>query len=210
MAGRDRGGRVNDPPDVLGELCMANSPLCLGACWRNTVRRANLGREWQPFEALEVVDLTYVHRGSERGGHRITFQVRRGERVLVTGRVASGKTTLLRALLGVLPCQSGSVLWNGHLVKDPAAYLVPPRCAYTPQVPRLFSDSLQRNLLLGLDGEEVDLERAVAVPQFGADLSALRAGLESEVGARGVALSGGQMQHAALARMLVRPAHEPP
>jgi energy-coupling factor transporter ATP-binding protein EcfA2 len=83
---------------------------------------AYLGRAWQPFEALEVVYLTSVHGGSERGVRRISFQVSRGERVL-----ASGKTTLLRALLGVLPCQSGSVLWNGHLVKDPAAYLVPPR-----------------------------------------------------------------------------------
>ncbi|MBV9898349.1 MAG: ABC transporter ATP-binding protein [Chloroflexi bacterium] len=158
------------------------------------------------FEVLEVVDLTYVHPDSGRGVRHITFQVRRGERVMVTGRVASGKTTLLRGLLGVLPRQSGSVLWNRQPVKDAAEFFVPPRCAYTPQLPRLFSDSLRRNLLLGLDCSDQDLKRAVAESQFGADLSALQAGLESEVGARGVALSGGQLQRAALARMLVRPA----
>jgi ATP-binding cassette, subfamily B, bacterial len=165
-------------------------------------------RSHPPFERLEVVDLTYLHPGSGRGVRHIIFHVKRGERVMITGRVASGKTTLLRALLGVLPRDSGSVLWNGRLVEDPADFLVPPRCGYTPQVPRLFSETLRRNLLLGLDADaaEVDLDRAVAVSQFSADLAALQAGLDSEVGARGVALSGGQMQRAALARMLVRPA----
>ena len=167
---------------------------------------AHVQHAGQSFEVLDVVDLTYIHPGSELGVSNITFQLRRGERVMVTGRVASGKTTLLRALLGVLPRQSGSVLWNGQLVDEPAEFLVPPRCAYTPQVPRLFSDSLRSNLLLGLDCDEHDLERAVTESQFGADVSALQAGIESEVGARGVALSGGQMQRAALARMLVRPA----
>jgi ATP-binding cassette, subfamily B, bacterial len=157
-----------------------------------------------PFERLEVVDLTYLHPGSGRGVRHISFQLERGERVMITGRVASGKTTLLRAILGVLPRQSGSLLWNGQPIANPAEFLVPPRCGYTPQVPRLFSDSLRRNLLLGLDGNAADLERAVGVSQFSADLCALQAGLDSEVGARGVALSGGQMQRAALARMLVR------
>jgi ATP-binding cassette, subfamily B, bacterial len=165
---------------------------------------ADVRRAGQSFELLEVEDLTYIHPGSGRGVRHVTFQVRRGERVMLTGRVATGKTTLLRGLLGVLPRQSGNVLWNGQPLEDPAEFLVPPRCAYTPQMPRLFSDSLRRNVLLGLDSDEVDLERAVVESQFSADLSALQAGLDSEVGARGVALSGGQMQRAALARMLVR------
>ena len=170
--------------------------------------RSETPRAQQPFERLEIVDLTYVHPGSGRGIHHVTFQVKHGERVMITGRVASGKTTLLRALLGVLPRQSGTVLWNGNLVEDPAGFLVPPRCGYTPQVPRLFSDTLRRNLLLGLDADSAatNLDGAVAVSQFSADLAALQAGLDSEVGARGVALSGGQIQRAALARMLVRPA----
>ena len=68
---------------------------------------------------------------------------------MVSGPVGSGKTTLLRALLGLLPLDAGQPRWNGRPVDDPAAFLVPPRCVYVPQVPRLFSESLADNLLLG-------------------------------------------------------------
>ena len=64
----------------------------------------------------------------------------RGSFTVITGRIGSGKTTLLRALLGLLPAQSGDILWNGQALQNPAAFLVPPRTAYTPQVPLLFSE----------------------------------------------------------------------
>src|SRR5207244_8551567 len=82
----------------------------------------------------------------------------------------------------------------------------PPRCAYTPQLPRLFSETLRNNLLLDLQPAESleALQQALRVSQFETDLGGLRDGLESEVGPRGVALSGGQLQRAAAARMLVR------
>ena len=44
----------------------------------------------------------------------VTFTLRRGEFVVVTGRIGSGKTTLVRALLGLLPAQSGEIRWNGQ------------------------------------------------------------------------------------------------
>ncbi|WP_374688197.1 ABC transporter ATP-binding protein [Promineifilum sp.] len=134
-----------------------------------------------------------------------TFTLPRGSFTVITGRVGSGKTTLLRALLGLLPPQAGEVCWNGRAVGDPAAHFVPPRSAYTPQVPRLFSESLRANILMGLpdDGRlDAALHAAVLEP----DVAALEAGLDTVVGPRGVRLSGGQVQRAAAARMLVRDA----
>ena len=90
-------------------------------------------------------------RKSQRGIAEISFAVPRGAFVVVTGRIGSGKTTLLRAALGLLPADAGQVLWNGAPIADPATFCVPPHCAYVPQVPRLFSDSLRENVLLGLD-----------------------------------------------------------
>ena len=77
-----------------------------------------------------------------------TFTLPRASFTVITGRVGSGKTTLLRALLGLLPPQDGAVRWNGTTVGDPAAHFVPPRAAYTPQVPRLFSERLRDNILM--------------------------------------------------------------
>jgi ATP-binding cassette subfamily B protein len=118
----------------------------------------------------------------------------------VTGRIGSGKTTLLQCLLGLLPA-SGLIELNGSVVDDPARCFVPPLCAYTPQLPHLFSDSLADNVLLGMDA---DMEEALRLAVFEEDLADMPRGVATMVGTRGVRLSGGQVQRVAAARMLVR------
>ena len=136
----------------------------------------------------------------------MSFEVERGEFVVVTGRVGSGKTTLLRTLLGLLPAGSGEIVWNGAAVGDPASFFVPPRTAYVPQVPTVFSDSLRENILLGLPEQDADLSKAVAQAAFSEDLRGMEAGLETAIGRQGMRLSGGQVQRVAAARMFVREA----
>lgn len=156
------------------------------------------------LEKLEVVDLTYRYPNSNRGIEGATFDIERGSLVVVTGRIGSGKTTLLRVLLGLLPTEHGNIYWNGERVEKPDEFFVPPRSAYTAQVPRLFSDTLLNNLLLGLPQDKVDVERAVRTAVMGADLENLEKGLDTMVGPKGVMLSGGQLQRAAAARMFLR------
>jgi ATP-binding cassette subfamily B protein len=156
------------------------------------------------LERLDVVGLTYRHPSSSRGVVDVSFTVPRGSFTVVTGRVGAGKTTLLRVLLGLLERESGSVQWNGTPVQDPATFFVPPRCAYTPQVPRLFSESLRDNVLLGLERSEGQIEDALRLAVLKDDLAAFDRGLDTPVGPKGVRLSGGQVQRAAAARMFVR------
>jgi ATP-binding cassette subfamily B protein len=156
------------------------------------------------LKRLEVRSLCYHHPDSERGIEGIDLTVQRGELVAVTGRIGSGKTTLLRVLLGLLPCDEGEILWNGVEVGDPATFLVPPRVAYTAQVPRLFSESLRDNVLAGVPADEAGLEAALRRAVMEKDVMGLDRGLDTLVGPRGVKLSGGQMQRTAAARMFVR------
>ncbi len=149
-----------------------------------------------------------VPEAEQRGGRTrlsgITFTVRRGEFIVVTGRIGSGKSTLVRVLLGLLPKSGGRILWNGQLVKDPASFFVPPRSAYTPQVPQLFSDSLEANIRMGLPVSLDRLQDSIRLAVLEEDIPHLQDGLQTLVGARGVKLSGGQRQRAAAARMFVR------
>jgi ABC-type multidrug transport system fused ATPase/permease subunit len=156
------------------------------------------------LEELRVAALTYHYPGTEHGITDVSFTVRRGSFTVVTGRIGSGKSTLLRTLLGLLPRDSGAILWNGASVEDPASFLVPPRSAYTPQVPRLFSESLQDNVLMGLPPDRVNLEGAVQLAVMERDIEGMEQGLQTLVGPKGVRLSGGQIQRAAAARMFVR------
>jgi ATP-binding cassette, subfamily B, bacterial len=161
------------------------------------------------LHTLTVRGLTYAHRTVEgnpvdRGLYDIDLSITRGDFVVVTGRVGSGKTTLLRVLLGLLPHDKGEVRWNDQVVSQLDDWFVPPRAAYTSQVPRLFSYSLQENLQLGLPASAEDIARAMRHAVMDSDLSILEKGLETMVGPKGVRLSGGQIQRSAAARMFVR------
>lgn len=161
----------------------------------------------QPADRLEwlaVNGLRYHYPGTERGITDIHLHLPRGSFTVVTGRVGSGKSTLLRVLLGLLPRDGGEIRWNGHLVADAASFLVPPRCAYTPQVPRLFSESLHDAILMGLPDSRLPAALHAAVLER--DVATLEQGIETMVGPRGVRLSGGQVQRAAAARMFAREA----
>ncbi|EFH88003.1 ABC transporter ATP-binding protein [Ktedonobacter racemifer] len=153
---------------------------------------------------VEARGLTYRHPQSEHGISAVDLCLPRGTLTVVTGRVGAGKTTLLQTLLGLLPSEAGEIRWNGDIVEDAAAFFVPPRAAYTAQVPRLFSETLRQNILLGLPDDSVVLTAAVRGAVLERDVQALEEGLETPVGTRGVKLSGGQMQRTAAARMLVR------
>ncbi len=152
---------------------------------------------------LEIRGLTYRHPGGG-GVEGVSLSVPRESLTVITGRVGAGKTTLLRAILGLLPRQAGQICWEGAAVDDPAGFFRPPRSAYTPQVARLFSDPLRENILLGLPAGAAELDAAVRAAVLEPDLAAMPEGLATLVGPRGVRLSGGQVQRAAAARMIVR------
>ncbi len=153
---------------------------------------------------LEVTGLTYHHRTGGHGIENIHLRLLPGTLTVITGRVGAGKTTLLQTLLGLLPREEGVIRWNQQVINEPARFFVPPRSAYTAQVPRLFSDTLKANILLGLREEETNLERAIHTAVLEQDVAGFEKGLDTLIGTRGVKLSGGQIQRAAAARMLAR------
>jgi ATP-binding cassette subfamily B protein len=157
-----------------------------------------------PTPILEARGLTYRHPQGGRGIESVDLRLARGTLTVITGRVGAGKTTLLRTLLGLLPREAGDIQWNGQVVDDPAAFLMPPRCAYTAQVPRLFNETLKQNILLGLPDDPAVLNAAVRGAVLEHDVRAFEAGLETLVGSGGVRLSGGQVQRTVAARMFAR------
>jgi len=180
------------------------------------------------MEMLTVAGLTFQYPESTHGIFDISFQLPRGSFTVITGRIGAGKSTLLRALLGLLPKTAGEIYWNETLVADAGRFFQPPHTAYTPQNPRLFSDSLRENILMGValspatlsplglatkHARQVNtketfpsasLTEAIHNAVLEQDVAQLADGLETVVGPRGVRLSGGQIQRTAAARMFVR------
>jgi ATP-binding cassette subfamily B protein len=161
-------------------------------------------RQADPLEHLEVRNLTYLYPQSGRGIEQINLRLPRGSCTVITGRIGSGKTTLVRTILGLLPPQVGDIFWNGQSIPAPEQFFIPPQSAYTPQVPHLCSESLKQNLLMGFPDVPESLTSAIHAAVMEQDLQALEAGLETLVGPKGVKLSGGQIQRVAAARMFLR------
>jgi ATP-binding cassette subfamily B protein len=157
-----------------------------------------------PLTTLAVEGLTYQYPDTSRGITDIDLRLTSGTLTVITGRIGAGKTTLLQVLLGLLPKDAGAVSWNEQSVTDAATFFVPPRSAYTAQIPHLFSETLKENVLLGLPENEVELAAAFKLAVMDYDLAALEKGEETLIGTRGVKLSGGQIQRTAAARMFVR------
>lgn len=156
------------------------------------------------LQTLVAQSLSYRHPSTGRGITNVNLYLERGSFTVVTGRIGAGKSTLLRVLLGLLPLDSGEVRWNGQVVEERDNFFVPPRSTYTGQVPRLFSDTLRNNILMGIPEPVADLDGAIYGAVMEKDLADLEAGFETMVGPRGVRLSGGQIQRSAAARMVVR------
>ena len=156
-----------------------------------------------PLRVLEVTALGY--QGGEGGGRTlsgISFRVPRSSLTVIVGRVGAGKTSLVRALLGLVP-GTGTVQWNGEEVADRSGFLTPPRCAYVPQVPQLFSGTIRENLTLGRNISAAEVEEAIRKAMLAPDLATMPDGAETVVGPRGLRLSGGQAQRVAIARALL-------
>jgi ATP-binding cassette subfamily B protein len=190
--------------DVPATDLTRHSPVYLHGPYPDLPPMPPLGND--ALETLGVSGLTYRYPETGRGIEDIAFTLPRGTMTVVTGRIGAGKTTLVRTLQGLLLPDSGEIRWNGRAVESPDTFFVPPHSAYTPQSPRLFSESLRDNILLGLPERQVDLAAALHAAVMEDDIVTLEDGLETRVGVRGVKLSGGQVQRSATARMFVRPA----
>lgn len=151
-----------------------------------------------PLHRLELCGFGAVHEDGTVGVRAVDLTVERGDLVLVVGPVGAGKSSLLRALAGIVH-HEGALRWNGEQVVDPELFLRPNQVGYVAQLPRVLSGTVGDNIRLGHD---VDAAAAVATAQLEHDLAAAGSGMELLIGHKGTRLSGGQLQRLALARAL--------
>ncbi|HLL64170.1 MAG TPA: ABC transporter ATP-binding protein [Micromonosporaceae bacterium] len=151
-----------------------------------------------PLRQLELTGFSAVHEDGTVGARDIDLTVHRGQLVLVVGPVGSGKSSLLRALAGIVH-HAGSLRWNSEPITDPELFLRPNQVGYVGQLPRVLSGTISDNIQLGHD---LDAAGAVSTAQLDHDLAGTGGGLGLMIGHKGTRLSGGQLQRLALARAL--------
>lgn len=133
----------------------------------------------------------------------LSLEITPGMIVGVTGPVGAGKSAMARAILGVYPIESGSVLVDGQPMNELEPGERRGLIGYLPQNARVFSGSVLSNISLGTTVASLDVvTRAISVAALDDDVASFPRGLDQEIGELGVQISGGQRQRLGLARAL--------
>lgn len=148
---------------------------------------------------LCVKSMAFTYPAAEKPTvQRISFSAKSGELIGITGPVASGKSTIGLALLGLYP-YSGSICFNTKELSSCTSAEISSYLTYAGHESSLLSDTIYNNISLGTGGDIMPVLRDVC---FEEDLAKMPQGVQTPVGASGVRLSGGQQARLALARAL--------
>ena len=155
--------------------------------------------------SVSISDLNFTYPGSTKPALQgINLEVEPGSTCAIVGPSGSGKTTLVDIILGMFEPTSGAVSIFGKSPKD-VIRKFPGAIAYVPQDVSVFQGSIRQNVALGYPINEATdhrVMRAIQTAQLEQLIGELPEGLESNVGPRGVKMSGGQRQRLGIARAM--------
>jgi ATP-binding cassette, subfamily B, bacterial len=155
---------------------------------------------------LELVDVTYRYPGSERPAlSRVSVDVRPGRSVALVGASGAGKSTLAKLALRFADPDSGAVRLDGHDLRDVTLRSVREHVALLLQDAPLFDGTVRENVAYGRAAATDEQIRAALEAATGVE-DELPEGLDTRVGQRGRALSGGQRRRVAMARAFLQDA----
>lgn len=161
-------------------LCRKENELRESSCERNNS---------ESWISLDNVSCSWNETDDLKALRNISIEIGNKQLVAITGPVGCGKTSLLQAILGGLPCHSGQITYSGNI-------------AYVPQLPWVFSGTVRENITFGKSLDVVRYQKIVQACCLERDLQQFSKGDFTHIGQRGVSLSGGQRARICLARTL--------
>ena len=137
--------------------------------------------------------------------HDLSFTIPAGTVTAVVGRSGAGKSTLARLLFRFYDVQSGAILIDGQDIKHVQQASLRQSIGIVPQDTVLFNDTIAYNIAYGRPGaSEADIQSAARAAQMDQFIAHLPEGYNTQVGERGLKLSGGEKQRVAIARTLLK------
>jgi ATP-binding cassette, subfamily B, multidrug efflux pump len=153
---------------------------------------------------IEFRGLNFAYNGTTVL-HDVNLHVPPGTSLAIVGPTGSGKTTLVDLIPRVYDAAPGTVLIDGHPVRDFPLPFLRHNIGFVPQETFLFSDTIRENIAFGRDdASDADIHNAAEAANIAADIEGFPEGFSTMVGERGITLSGGQKQRTAIARAIVR------
>jgi ATP-binding cassette, subfamily B, heavy metal transporter len=137
--------------------------------------------------------------------NNVSFEVPAGATVAIVGPSGAGKSTISRLLFRFYDVGSGRILIDGQDIREVTQSSLRESVGMVPQDTVLFNDTVRYNIRYGRwDASEAEVERAAALAQIDTFIRSTPKGYETEVGERGLKLSGGEKQRVAIARTILK------
>ena len=135
----------------------------------------------------------------------VSFEVPAGKTVAIVGPTGAGKSTISRLLFRFYDIQSGRITIDGQDIREVTQTSLRDAIGMVPQDTVLFNDTVRYNIRYGRwDASDAEVEDAADLAQIDGFIRLLPKGYDTEVGERGLKLSGGEKQRVAIARTILK------
>ena len=150
------------------------------------------------------VSFTYPDTGI-KALDKISFNVKPGEFLAITGRTGSGKSTLANLILRMYDIESGQIFIDGQPINEISLNSYRSQVGFVPQEVFLFSDTIANNISFGESSiNKIKVEDAAKDAAVYRNIIEFENGFDTMIGERGITLSGGQKQRVSIARALIK------
>lgn len=150
-------------------------------------------------------DVCFYYESNREILNHVSFDILPGQTTAVVGHSGAGKSTLSRLLFRFYDVQSGAIFLDGQDIKTVKQASLRQAVGIVPQDTVLFNDTIGYNIAYGKPGvSQSDIEAAAQSAQIHQFIMRLPNGYDTDVGERGLKLSGGEKQRVAIARTLLK------
>jgi ATP-binding cassette, subfamily B, heavy metal transporter len=158
-----------------------------------------------PHGAIRFEDVTFAYDPERQILKGISFEVPAGRTVAVVGPSGAGKSTISRLLFRFYDVTGGRILIDGQDIRDVTQKSLRAAIGMVPQDTVLFNDTIRYNIRYGRwEASDREVEEAARMAQIDGFIRLAPKGYETEVGERGLKLSGGEKQRVAIARTILK------
>ena len=174
---------------------------------KSNIKNAKKNNTLATFNSINISNVHFIYSHSNiKALNNLNLQINKNERVLILGKVGSGKSSLMQLLLRLYDVNSGTIYFDNTPIKDIDLHYLRKNICFVSQENLLFSDTIANNISFSMD-KNISKEKIIEAAKMAClhnEIMQFTNQYDTVIGERGVTLSGGQKQRLSIARAVLK------